>query len=164
MDLGQYTLEDLILSALKSEVDAKAVYSAIAEGVTNAYLQSRLRFLAEEEEKHRVYLEALFISQFPGRELVLPDRTPVPLPAIDLPSDHVPLSTVFNQAMTAESTASEFYADVALRFDEGSEERAMLLDFSKMEMGHYELLKQEMDAASSFEDFDTNWPMMHAGP
>ena len=88
----------------------------------------------------------------------------MPLPEVSIPSQRVPLSEVFTQAMTAERAASEFYASFAQRFEEGDEARTMLQYFSKMELGHYALLEVERDAASSFEDFDNGWPMMHAGP
>jgi hypothetical protein len=31
-------------------------------------------------------------------------------------------------------------------------------------MGHYNLLETERDSARDFEEFDDQWPMMHAGP
>ena len=164
MDLDKYTMEDLILSALKAEVEANAIYNALAKGVSNAYLKGRLAFLAEEEEKHRSYLDGLYRTQFFGREPELPDTTPVPMPEVSLPSERVPLSKVFGQAMVAEKAASEFYASFAMRFEEGHEARAMLTRFSQMEMGHYDLLETERDAANDFEDFDSEWPMMHVGP
>jgi rubrerythrin len=164
MDLDRYTMDDLILSALKAEVEAKATYGALANGVKNAYLKGRLEFLAEEEEKHRSYLDGLYRTQFPGREPELPSTTPVPMPEVHLPSEHLPLSEVFTQAMTAERAASEFYASFAQRFEEGDDARTMLNYFSKMEMGHYNLLETERDSARDFEEFDDQWPMMHAGP
>jgi len=164
MDLSKYSMEDLVLTALKAEVEAKETYTALAKGVNNAYLKGRLCFLADEEEKHRGYLDALFRDQFPGREPVLPGATPVPMPEVSLPSEHLPISSVFAQAMEAERVASDFYASFAQRFEEGSDPNRMLLYFSKMEMGHYDLLKTERETAAQFEDFDEMWPLMHAGP
>ena len=116
MDLDQYSTEDLILTALKAEVGAKEVYSTLADGVKNAYLRGRLEFLAGEEEMHRAFLDRLYRSEFEGREPVLPDTTPVPLPDIAIPSEQVPITSIFTQAMTAEKAASEFYADMADRW------------------------------------------------
>lgn len=164
MDLSDYSMEDLVLTALRAEVDAKEVYISMAKGVSNAYLKGRLCFLADEEDKHRGYLDGLFRDQFPGREPVLPEATPVPMPEVSLPSEHVPISTVFAQAMEAEKAASDFYASFAQRFEEGSDPSRMLMYFSKMEMGHYNLLKTERETAAQFEDFDEMWPLMHAGP
>lgn len=163
MKLDNYSTEDLILTALRAEVDAKAVYKGLAAGVRNAYLKGRLNFLAEEEEKHRAFLDGLYRSEV-GGEPTLPDTTPVPLPDVSLPTERVPLSSVFNQAMAAEEAASDFYASMAERWDEGSEPRDMLMYFSRMEMGHYSILKTEREAAAEFEEFDSVWPLMHAGP
>ncbi len=164
MDLDQYSTEDLILTALKAEVGAKEVYSALADGVKNAYLKGRLQFLAGEEEMHRAFLDRLYRSEFPGREPVLPDTTPVPLPDIAIPSEQVPITSILTQAMNAEMAASEFYAAMAERWDKGSEAYDMLMYFSRMEKGHYRLLETESEAAAEFEDFDQVWPLMHAGP
>jgi rubrerythrin len=164
MDLGQYSTEDLILTGLKAEVEAKAVYNALAEGVQNAYLKGRLIFLAEEEEKHRAFLDKLYRTEFQGREPVLPESTAVPLPEVSVPTEQVPLSSVFTQAMAAEKAASEFYAAMADRWGKGSEAYDMLMYFSRMEIGHYRLLETERDAAADFEEFDQVWPLMHAGP
>jgi rubrerythrin len=164
MDLSGYSLEDVILTALKAEVEARAIYISIADGVKNAYLKGRLMFLAEEEEKHRDYLDGLYRAQFPGKEPELPTVGAVPLPEVGLPHERVPISILFQQAMAAEKAASEFYASMAGLFEEDHEARDMLTYFSRMEMGHYNILETEMDAASAFEDFDEMWPMMHAGP
>ena len=41
MDLSNYSEEDLLLSALKSEVDAKEVYTNLANSVKNYFLKDR---------------------------------------------------------------------------------------------------------------------------
>ncbi len=164
MDLGNYSTEELILTALRSEVEANQVYTTLAQGVKNAYLKGRLQFLADEEEKHRAFLDKLYRSEFGGREPVLPEASPVPMPDLKIPTEQVPISTVFNAGMEAEKAASEFYAAMATRWGKGSEAHDMLMYFSKMEMGHYRLLETERDAAADFEEFDSVWPLMHAGP
>ena len=164
MELDQYSNEDLILTALKAEVGAHKVYSTLADGVKNAYLKGRLQFLADEEEKHAAFFDKLYRSEFPGRDPVLPETSPVPLPDISIPTESVPITSVFTQGMAAEKAASEFYASMAERWGKGSEVRDMLMYFSKMEMGHYKLLETERDAAAEFEEFDQVWPLMHAGP
>ncbi len=164
MDLDQYSTEDLILTALKAEVGAREVYNTLADGVSNAYLKGRLVFLADEEEKHRAFLDKLYRTEFPGMEPVLPDASPVPLPELSIPTEQVPMSSIFTQGMEAEKAASEFYASMAERWGKGEEVHNMLMYFSKMEMGHYNLLEAERDAAAEFEEFEQVWPLMHAGP
>lgn len=164
MDLSAYNMEDLLLTAIKAETESNRIYSALAEGVKNAYLKDRLRFLADEEAKHRLYIEELFATQFPGKDIVLPERTPVPLPEVEIPGESVPLSKVFTSAMEAERAASDFYESLAERYEGHPDVRNMLRYFAKMEMGHYNLLESEKVSLDTFEDVDFMWPMMHAGP
>ncbi len=164
MELDEYSLEDLILSAIRAEIDANGVYSTLAEGVRNAFLKERLTFLAGEEEKHRAFLEELYGRRFPNAELVVPETTMVPLPEVRLPHEQVPLSQVFGDAMEAEMAASEFYSTLAERFTDDLDVRKTLHYFSSMEMGHYNLLAAERDMIDRYEDYDEMWPMMHVGP
>ena len=127
MDLEKYTKEELILSALKSEVDAKEVYLNLADKVKNFFLKDRLKFLAEEEEKHRTFLTSLYQKDFSKKEIVIPETTPVPMPQIKIYDETEPISEVLQSAMEAESSAHDFYLGLADRFSEGSEEKRMLL-------------------------------------
>jgi len=51
MDLKKYTLEDLLLAAMKSEIESHAVYTSIATQVKNGLLKDKFKFLAQEEKK-----------------------------------------------------------------------------------------------------------------
>ncbi len=164
MDLSGFRLEDLLLSALKSEVDSKEVYSKLAERVKNFFLKGRLKFLAQEEERHRIFFEALFAKTFPKKDIVVPEKTPVPLPELKISTENVPISEVMESAMEAELAAHDFYVSLADRLAEDSEIKKTLLYIANMEMGHYKLLENEKENALEFEDFDQVWPMMHAGP
>ena len=53
VDLKKYTLEELLLAAMKSEIESHTVYTTIADQVKNGLLKDKLKFLAKEEEKHR---------------------------------------------------------------------------------------------------------------
>jgi len=134
MDLSIYSLEDLVLAALKSEIEAKAAYTELAESVKNFILKERLNFLAQEEEKHRGLLERLYRKRFPDKELVVPEeKSPVPLPEIQIDMESMPI-------------------------------KKMLHWVASMELGHYLILESERDNARKFEDYDSEWPMMHVGP
>jgi rubrerythrin len=165
MDLRTYNKEELFFTAIRAEIDSKAVYQRLADGVNNAFLKDKLKFLAGEEDKHRSYLETAYNAQFPGRELELPESTPVPLPELKPPDEKVPVSEVIESAMNAELAAKEFYLEFAKTFedDSNSELRKTLEYFSTMEDGHYNLLKQEKQNIETFEEYDDYWPMMHAG-
>ncbi len=163
MDLSNYPLEDLLLAAIKSEIESREVYATLADRVRNAFLKERLTFLASEEEKHRAFIEVIFNRTFPGAEIVLPEETPVPLPVLRIPDESVPLSEVFEHAKEAEKASSEFYRDLVDQV-EGSDVKRTLLAFSAMEMDHYRILDAEQENIKRFEDFDVEWPMMNVGP
>ncbi len=163
MDLSSYSLEDLYLSAIKSEVESKAVYSKLAESVKNAFLKERMKFLAAEEERHREFLVRAYKGNFSGQDPVLPGTSPVPLPEMILPDEQVPISEVLESAMNAEMAARDFYISFAARLDD-TELKKTLEYFALMEEGHYELLKVEKENSLKFEEYDEYWPMMHVGP
>ena len=66
--------------------------------------------------------------------------------------------------MNAELAASEFYKNLAGRFEQGTKLNSTLLYFSDMETGHYKILEMEKESMERFEEGDVYWPMVHAGP
>lgn len=164
MDLSKYSIMELFLSALRSEINSREVYSKLASEVKNAFLKDKLKFLATEEEKHRIFLEEAFHENFPGKDIVLPERTPVPLPEIKKPDENVLVSEVLMSAMEAEKAAHDFYNSFANRFAADSDMKKTLEYFAAMEMGHYKLLEIEKENMLRFESYDQYWPMMHVGP
>jgi len=165
MDLKIYDLEDLIVAALKSEVDSAAAYLKLAGSVKNFMLKDRLTFLGAEEEKHRAFFEHLYRKTFPDKEIIVPQgKGPVPLPEIQIDTETMSLSEILESAMEAEQAAHDFYSGLVDRFPEQSDVKKMLLYIASMEMGHYKLLEIERDNAKKFEDFDAEWPLMHVGP
>jgi rubrerythrin len=159
-----YSTDDMFLSAVKSEVDSKAVYQKLANAAKNAFLKDRLNFLAMEEDKHRAKLEEMFRKRSPGKTMVLPDKTPVPMPVVTVPDENIPVSEIMANAMEAETAACEFYKSFAFRFKKGSEERKVLMYFSIMERGHFRLLENEKKALDKKEYFEIVWPEMNMGP
>ncbi|MFC1682694.1 ferritin family protein [Candidatus Zixiibacteriota bacterium] len=164
MDLSIYSVEDLVLAALKSEIEAKAAYTELAESVKNFILKERLNFLAQEEEKHGGLLERLYKKRFPDKELVVPEeKSPVPLPEIKIDMESMPISEILESAMQAEQAARDFYTGLAEKFEQ-PDIKKMLHWVASMELGHYLILESERDNARKFEDYDSEWPMMHVGP
>jgi rubrerythrin len=163
MDLSSFDLEDLLLTALKSEIDSNKIYLDMAKKTKNGLLQDKLQFLAEEETKHKVYIEEIYMNHFPDKQIIIPNKTPVPLPEIKY-SDETPMRTLLLQAMNVEQSASEFYKSCSTLFEDGSKIHNTLLYFSDMEMGHYKILEMEKKSMERFEDADVYWPMMHVGP
>ena len=162
MNIERYNLSDLLLAAIKSEVESKEVYNTLANRVKNALLKDRLTFLAKEEEKHQEFLESLYRKKFGDIEIVLPDKSPVPLPHVDAGEDRL-LSEIIEDAMNAELAARDFYMSLG-NFLQDEEDKKMLQILSNMEQGHYDILSKELENLKRFEDYDTYWPMMHMGP
>jgi rubrerythrin len=156
-------MEDLFLSALKAETESRDVYKKLSAGVKNALLKDRLKFLSEEEEKHRAFFEMLYKHKFQEKEIVLPKKTPVPLPEIKIEKETLPISEIFWNAMQAEMAAYDFYNSLAKKFTGDPPVKKMLLYIATMEKSHYKLLEIEKENAEKFEAYDVEWPMMHIG-
>ena len=164
MNLSEYNLEDLFLTAIKSEIESNKLYSNLAKKIQNGLLQDKLEFLAKEEEKHKNFIEDEYRNHFPDKKINLPKETPVPLPEIIIDDENIPLSKIFMSAMQAEKAAQDFYKSFADRFEEGTKINHTLKYFSDMELGHYKLLEIEKESMERFEEADVYWPMMHIGP
>ncbi len=162
MDLSNYTLKDIILTALKSEVESKELYEKMKNRVSNFILRDKFDFLAKEEEKHRVFFEKMFAQNFPGETVALPDKSPVPLPEIGPEVEKLPISEVLEIAMKAELKASEFYKSMMELFSDEMI-RKTLEYISTVELSHYKLLEAERDYAKKFEDYEVEWPGFHIG-
>ncbi len=163
MKLDQYELDKLLLSAMKSEIESKEVYMKLAEKTENGLLKDKLRFLADEEEKHRIFIEEIYKNHYPNEKIIMPDKSPVPLPGVKL-SEDTPLSKLINQAMKAEQAASDFYKSLAKRFEDQTKMHNTLMYFADMEIGHYKILENEKESMERYEESDVYWPMTHVGP
>ena len=163
MNLDKYDLEELLLTAIKSEVESNKYYLHIAKKTENGLLQDKLEFLAKEEEKHKLFIEDVYKNHFPEKDIKLPKETPVPLPKIEIDEDS-PVSKLIINAMEAEKAARDFYESLSGYFETNSKIHNTLLYFADMELGHYKILKMEKESMERFEEADVYWPMMHAGP
>ena len=163
MDLSRFDLEELLLAALKSEVESNQLYLKMAKKTKNGLLGDKLEFLANEEEKHRLFIEDIYKNHYPENEIILPKKTSVPLPEVKFTEDS-PLSKLLKEAMKAEQAASNFYKSLAGRFEEGTKLNNTLLYFSDMEIGHLKILQMEKESMERFEEGDVYWPMVHVGP
>jgi len=163
MDLSSFSLEELFLAAIKSELESNKLYKKMAKKTKNGLLEDKLIFLANEEEKHRLFVEDVFKNHFPDKKIIFPTVSPVPLPEIEITEDSA-LSTLVKEAMNAELAASEFYKNLSDRFEKGTKLNSILLYFSDMETGHYKILEMEKESMERFEEGDVYWPMVHAGP
>ena len=164
MDLSTYSLEDLLLTAIKSEIDSNTIYTKLSKHVKNGLLKDKLAFLAKEEEKHKIYIESLFKRQFPQKPINIPQKTAVPLPEITITDESTPLSKILQQAINAEHAAQDFYQSLAQRYTDDQQIHHTLIYFADMERGHYKILEIEKESMERFEAADVYWPMVHVGP
>lgn len=164
MEIEEFSLEDLLKAAIKSEMESKAVYEHLASQVPNAFLSDKLRFIAAEEQKHREFLEGVFKMHLQKEVGELPIDSPVPLPEIAINQPSVPASEIMRQAMNAEEAASDFYRSLSERFQGDERTKETMIYLAQMEIGHYKLLEVEKEHLEVSEDYEVQWDMMHVGP
>jgi len=164
MDLSKFKMEDVLLAAIKSEIEAKEVYDKLSRTVRTAHFKGRLEFLAQEEAKHKETLEGLFKDLCPGKQVRLPKKTPVPRPVVVVENKSPFVSVVLEGAMRAEKDSKDFYDSMARLFDDDVAVREIIESLARMEAGHYRFLEQEIERVKHEEDFVIDWPMMHSGP
>jgi len=163
MKLDHFDLDKLLLTAMKSEVESKELYNKLAERTDNGLLKDKLKFLAVEEEKHRLFVEEIFKNHYPNEKIEMPDKSPVPMPGVNL-TENTPLSELLKQAMDAEKAASEFYKSLAQRFENQTKMHNTLMYFADMEIEHFKILENEKESMERYEESDVYWPMTHVGP
>lgn len=178
MDLKKYSKKDIILSALKSEIDSEKAYLELAKRVKNFMLADRLKFLAQEEKNHAGYLKNLFKAEYPGEQPKVPQDSIVPLPEIDIENESAPISEMLDQAKKAEEMAATFYSSMISFFSEEDQDQPLapetrerlesvrnsLLYLATMEIGHSKILETEAEHARLNEHESMEWQMMHVGP
>ncbi len=159
MDLSSFTIEELLLSAIKSEVDARDMYKQAADRMDNPFLKARLHFLADEEEKHRMYFTWLLRNKVPEAFLELPSDSVVPLPDIGCIEEDVPITILLRKAMEAETAAKAYYEEMADLFEDRKVKRTLLL-LAMMEEAHHNLLSKELEAAIDDTEYEKAWDIL----
>lgn len=149
--------------AIRSEIDAARAYQKMAEMVESKDGKQKLRFLRNEERKHRSLLEEMYRKEYPDIKLELPDKGLAPKLTAAADKD-APITKLFELAMEAEQGAEKFYAEAAER-SESQSGRRLLSYLSGMERGHYYLLKAEYDLMAEFDRFSSykKFSMEHIG-
>ncbi len=156
----KYSLEELLLVGIKSEVEASKAYKSFAERVKNPFLKSRLEALAKEEEKHGEMLESLYRKLFPGKEIKLPEKPDI-MPEFPQLKIYYELGTtkdvrlILEQAMKAEKSAQEYYENIAKMVDD-EYMRNVMRYMAKIEEEHYMILKREYEDMIEFESMMTD--------
>jgi rubrerythrin len=149
--------------AIRSEIDAARAYQKMAEMVESEDGKQKLRFLRNEERKHRTLLEEMYRKEYPDVKLALPANGLAPKLTVAVSKD-APITKLFELAMEAEQGAEKFYAEAAEQ-SESQSGRRLLSYLSGMERGHYYLLKAEYDLMAEFDRFSSykKFSMEHIG-
>ncbi len=156
IDLSKYSLEELILLGIKSEEVARDVYLKLAEGAKNPFLQTRLKALGEEEERHREIMVNLYKDLFEGKEPNPPDNPDfIPeFPEIRIfreIGETTDMRKILEGAMQAELSAKEYYEEIA-NMMEDKRIKTIMKYMAKIEEGHYKILKQQYEEILEFEE------------
>ena len=151
LDVATASVKDLLGYAIRSEMDSNKAYSTLSDRVSNPLLKEKFRWLAFEEDKHRVMLTKLYSALFPNQTVQIPEKPSEELfKSIDV-SPSTTLVEILFQAMEAEKHAEDFYARLAERV--GNSQERLLHYLSKVEHSHYVMLKTEYDAVQDFADY-----------
>ncbi|MFO7991716.1 MAG: ferritin family protein [Thermoplasmata archaeon] len=166
MDIKEMDFDDLLAAAVKSEINSREVYEYMAERSDNFVTVERFQFLAAEEEKHERFVRMIHERSFGGKELHVPEKSPVPMPFIRF-EDNMKDSEIIEQAMDAEIASRDFYKKIAEKAEEEGQDDEIVRTMeylSGMEQNHYNILESESERIAEFEQFDEYWPEMHIGP
>ncbi|NPA75738.1 MAG: ferritin family protein [Euryarchaeota archaeon] len=155
MELKNYSLRDLILIGIRSEIEAKETYSKTAQAVKNPFLKSRLESLAEDEELHRDILEKMYKRLYPDEEMKVPENPDFLPENPDIKilkeiNGVADVRLILEQAMQSELSAKRYYEDIAEMIEDPYLKK-MMLYMAKVEEGHYEILNREFKEIEEFE-------------
>jgi rubrerythrin len=151
LDVATASVKDLLGYAIRSEIDSNKAYTNLSDRVSNPLLKEKFRWLAFEEDKHKVMLMNLHSALFLNQTIQIPEKSSEELfKSIDV-APSTALVDILLQAMEAEKFAEDFYARLAERV--ANSQKRLLQYLSKVEHSHYVMLKTEYDAVQDFADY-----------
>lgn len=166
VDVSSMSIDQALSLALKSELESEKVYRRLKKLVKNFVIRDKLDFLIKEEKKHQKVIEGLYQKMFSGEEPSLPKKSIFPRLTLALEEESSVLE-LLELAMESERLFEDFYDHLS----EEVENRAVqeiLQYLSRMENGHYSLLKGEYDLCMRDEMYydreDFQYDMVHIGP
>ncbi|MGB8953070.1 MAG: ferritin family protein [Candidatus Aminicenantales bacterium] len=159
---------EILAIAIRSEIDSASSYQRLQARIKNAVMLQKLKFLVQEEKKHRKILERLFSQRFPEQKLKIPARSSLPPLFISLEKSAT-IPELFQSALQAEKTAEEFYKEACRRMKDTRSQK-ILEYLSRVERSHYFMIQSEIDLLTKFpdsynvEDFHFGQELFHIGP
>jgi rubrerythrin len=144
-------LEEIFLFAIQGEINDRNTYIKLADRMENTFLSRKLRFLADEEEKHRTTLEEMYKAYFPQKNIIL-SKNAQNAELDDNIGDYIQLIQILETAMDYEETAQKNYLLLADELSNDQETSVILTYFAAMEASHYDLLKIEKEYLKRSKD------------
>lgn len=160
-EVDEHTIKELIAHGVKSETEASQFYNQLADSLDNFIVKEKLEYIAGEETKHEKILRGLYRKLYGDEELQFPEKSIIPGLDFDV-SRGEPLSEWLRKAMKSEEDSANFYRKVAKKFED-KDHAFILIYLADIEIGHYALLKVEVEMAGRFEDYDKIVPLVHIG-
>lgn len=160
--------DEILAVAVRSEMDAAAIYNGLRGRVKNEVLLQKLQFLANEEMRHKAILERLFADRCPGETLRLPQASSGPAKSVAI-DDSTSVMDLFKLAMKKEKQAEDYYKESKKSITDARSQK--ILDYlSRVERSHYFMLKSEIELLEKFpeyfdvEAFHIGQDLFHVGP
>ena len=166
IDLSQMSVEHALNLALQTEKLSAKVYTKLIKSVNNFVMKDKLKFLLNEEKKHKKIVEELLKKLYPDGETIKIKQSLLPKLDIALQEEsYVP--DLLELAMESEKKAEEFYDNLSDEV-EARGVHEILQYLASMEHSHYFLLKGEYDLCMKDDDYyqrgDFQYDMVHIGP
>lgn len=135
MDLEKY--KDVILDAIKNEIEAKEFYANISKKIKDAYLQELFQKFSKEEEKHEIILTKI-LNEENIQNLHFDFKKDYKVSEmIEMPevNEKMNLKEAIGLAMKSEEIAMKKYTNLADNCD-NPELKAVFLNLASMERAH----------------------------
>jgi rubrerythrin len=158
---------EIMAVAIRAEMDAADIYNHLRGRVKNEVLVQKLKFLADEEIRHKAILERLFADKYPASKLAVPAKPARAAKAVPL-NEKSSVLDLFKLAMGKEKEAEEFYRAAKPSVEDAAGRK--ILDYlSRVERSHFYMLKSEIDLLERFpeyfdvEEFHVGQDLFHIG-
>ena len=147
--MDKVLIKDLIGLAVRGEIKTRKVLLDAAAHARTKEISTMLTRQARRAERHRIYLEELFVIHFPDEKLKLPKTTMATPPDFSKMKRDVDIFEVLLEVLVAEALTGNTYLDLAEQFEEGTSMNCALMEFAEMERAHYRIIKLELERLKS---------------
>ena len=156
--------KELLMQAIKSEIDGQRFYNYLAKMTSNDDARRKLANLAGDEVRHEKALREIYNKIYGEKDIALPQHgVGVLSKFFEHPEGHEDMTErqYIDLAIEAELAATNYYKAEAARAD-SDEFKKIFERMAAEEYSHFELLQAEKDALSGnyyWFSFDDTSPM-----